>query len=54
MHSHKYSSFIYWSQIVFIDVDPETMNIDLNDLKKITSKTKAIVCVDYGGVLMTI
>ena len=39
------------AKIVFIDVDPETMNIDLNDLKKkITSKTKAIVCVDYGGV----
>ena len=26
------------------------MNLDLNDLKKITTKTKAIVCVDYGGV----
>lgn len=36
---------------VFTDIDPETMNIDVDDIKKrITSKTKAIVCVDYGGV----
>lgn len=39
------------AKIVFVDVDPETMNLNLQDLKKkITSKTKAIVCVDYGGV----
>lgn len=35
---------------VFVDVDPNTLNIDLNDLeKKITSKTKAIVLVHVLG-----
>ncbi len=36
---------------VFADIDLETMNISISDVeKKITSKTKALVCVDYGGV----
>jgi len=36
--------------IVFSDIDPETGNIDPNDIrKKITSKTKAIVGVHWGG-----
>ena len=36
---------------VFLDIDLATMNISLDDIeKKITKKTKAIVCVDYGGV----
>lgn len=36
---------------VFADIDPETMNLSLPDVeKKITNRTKAIVCVDYGGV----
>jgi perosamine synthetase len=36
---------------IFADIDPETMNISIADVKsKITKKTKAIVCVDYGGV----
>ena len=36
---------------VFADIDPETMNICCEDVRrKITSKTKAISCVDYGGV----
>lgn len=36
---------------VFADLDPETMNLSLPDVeKKITNRTKAIVCVDYGGV----
>lgn len=36
---------------VFIDINQETMNLDVNDIEhRITSKTKAIVCVDYGGV----
>lgn len=35
---------------VFVDIDPDTMNINTADLeKKITQKTKAIVFVDYGG-----
>lgn len=35
---------------VFADVDPQTMNIDLNHVEKlITEKTKAIVVVHYGG-----
>lgn len=36
---------------VFVDIDSKTMNLDVNDIeRKITDKTKAIVCVDYGGV----
>lgn len=36
---------------IFADLDPITMNIDVNDIEhRITSKTKAIVAVDYGGI----
>jgi dTDP-4-amino-4,6-dideoxygalactose transaminase len=36
---------------VFVDIDPLTFNIDFEDLyRKKTKKTKAIVCVDYGGL----
>lgn len=36
---------------VFADIDPTSMNIDVADVeRKITSKTKAISCVDYGGI----
>ena len=36
---------------VFLDIDTSTMNINLREVeKKITKKTKAIVCVDYGGI----
>lgn len=36
---------------VFVDVNPRTLNICVDDLKrKITSKTKAIICVHYGGL----
>ena len=39
------------AKLVFLDIDLQTMNINLENLeKKITKKTKAIVCVDYGGV----
>jgi len=35
---------------VFADVDPQTCNIDPDSIKRlITKKTKAIVCVHYGG-----
>jgi len=35
---------------VFADIQYETGNLDPNDVrKKITEKTKAIVCVDWGG-----
>lgn len=35
---------------VFIDVDPKSYNIDINKIKeKITSKTKAIIPVDFAG-----
>ena len=35
---------------IFVDVDPVTMNIDLEDVKrKITSRTKAILPVHFGG-----
>ena len=39
------------AKIKFIDVDPKTLNISIEDLKKKISKnTKAIVCVHYGGL----
>src|SRR3989338_1675013 len=35
---------------VFVDIDPETLNIDVNKLEaKITKKTKAILAVDVFG-----
>lgn len=37
--------------IKFVDVEPKTMNIDSEEIKKaITSRTKAIVVVHYAGV----
>lgn len=36
---------------VFVDVDPHTLNIDINHARKlINRKTRAIVCVHYGGL----
>ena len=38
-------------KIKFADIDVKTMNIDVKSVKKlITKKTKAIVCVHYGGL----
>lgn len=35
---------------VFVDIDPKTYNIDIEDIKrKITKKTKAIIAVDFTG-----
>jgi len=44
--------FLYMGvKIKFADVDPITMNISIESVKKlITSKTKAIVCTHYGGL----
>ena len=37
--------------IRFIDADPRTLNISIADLKaKISERTKAIICVHYGGL----
>ena len=39
------------AKIKFADIDPKTMNIDIQSIKKlITKKTKAIVFVNYGGL----
>lgn len=36
---------------VFVDIEPETMNIDANEIAKaITPKTKAIIPVHYAGI----
>jgi len=38
------------ANLIFADINSETMNISVEDIrKKISSKTKAIVFVDYGG-----
>lgn len=38
------------AKIVFADIDPKTFNIDPDDVeRKMTDKTKAIVCVHFGG-----
>lgn len=38
------------SKIVFVDIQPETLNIDYKDIeKKITKKTKAIIVVHWCG-----
>jgi dTDP-4-amino-4,6-dideoxygalactose transaminase len=38
------------AKVKWVDVDPQTCNMDLDDLKrKITEKTKAIVFVHWGG-----
>ena len=40
------------AKIVFCDIDPETLMMDPTDLeRRITSKTRAIVVVHYGGAL---
>jgi len=39
------------AKIKFVDVDPDTLNISIPDLKaKISERSKAIVCVHYGGL----
>lgn len=39
------------AKIVFVDIEPRTMNIDANLIENaITSKTKAVVVVHYAGV----
>lgn len=40
------------AKIVFCDVDPDSFLIDIEDFeRKITTKTKAVICVDYAGQL---
>jgi perosamine synthetase len=35
---------------VFADIEPDTLNISADEVERlITSKTKAIVCIHYGG-----
>lgn len=35
---------------VFVDIDPQTLNVDLDDLRaRITPRTRAIIVVHYGG-----
>ena len=39
------------AKIKFVDIQPNTLNIDPEDVRrKITDKTRAIVCVHYGGL----
>lgn len=39
------------AEIKFIDIDQETMGISIDDLKsKISKRTKAVICIDYGGI----
>jgi len=39
------------AKIRFADIEPDTLNIDVNHVKRLVNeKTKAIVCVHYGGL----
>lgn len=39
------------AKIVFCEIEPQTMNMDLNDVeKKINQRTRAIFAVHYGGI----
>ena len=39
------------ARIIFVDIDPQTMNIDADKIKDaLTNNTKAIVVMHYGGV----
>lgn len=39
------------AKVIFVDVNPKTMNIDENEIEKaITPRTKAIVVVHYAGI----
>jgi len=39
------------AKLVFVDVDPKTLNLNVEDLRrKISTRTKMIVCVHYGGL----
>ena len=44
--------FLYMGvKIKFADIDPQTMNISVESVKKlITKKTKAVICMHYGGL----
>ena len=42
---------LFGARLIFVDLDPRTMNIDPNALEQALSpKTKAIVLMHYGGV----
>ncbi len=42
---------IFGARIVFVDIDPKTMNIDPSEVEKaISPRTKAICVIHYGGV----
>lgn len=39
------------AKIIFVDIDPETLNLNIDHLRSVvTKKTKAIVCVHYAGL----
>ena len=44
--------FLYMGiKILFADIDPDTMNIDINHVAQLMNKNvKAIICVHYGGL----
>ena len=44
--------FLYMGiKILFADIDPNTMNIDVNHVNQLINKNvKAIICVHYGGL----
>jgi len=45
------SFMMFGAKPIFVDIDKETLNIDLDDLNnKITSRSKAIYVVHYGGI----
>ena len=51
MSAVAYSIILSGAKPVFVDVDRKTLNLDLDDLQKISNKTKALICVALFGLM---
>ena len=52
MSAVAYSIILSGAKPVFVDIDKDTLNIDIKDLqKKISNKTKALICVALFGLM---
>ena len=52
MYCYKFTSSVRGAKPIFTDIDPNTLNINVDDIEhRITKKQKAIVSVDYGDTI---